>query len=222
MLACKALKQVKATLAHSAIDLFPDDVIEADEADLLCLEDISGELDTRFRLRGCKGDRGIEFDLRRALRADALIRSFERSFFRGAGALIASLRALRVALMTSVARIDRSFADKCSPSPCLPSPVNTSFFPLGFGGPDFTPFLEAVVFAVGFAIPGSAVIFGNNRSLSIVAVVGVQVDVELTAARIESAVAFEGAIIIQNTIYCVIEDYTLSRICVQVVCAKKQ
>ena len=76
-----------------------------------------GELTTRFKDRGCRGDCGIEFDRLRALFAEALTKSLEDSFRRkDAGALIASLRDLRVALMTSVARIDLSFAESWSPS----------------------------------------------------------------------------------------------------------
>ena len=54
-------------------------------------------------------------------------------------------------------------------------------------------------------------VLGSKRSLSSVAVAGVQVDIELTAARIESAVAWREAITIQNTgygTYSVIERYT--------------
>ncbi len=65
-----------------------------------------------------------------------------------------------------------------------------------------------------FEITGTGTVtFGNKRSLSIVAVVGVQVDVDCTAARIESVEACKEAIMIQNTIYSVMEDYTLSKIC---------
>ena len=90
---------------------------EADEEDLLCRVDMLGELDTRLRERGCNEDRGNEFDRRRVLRADAFTRSFEdacRHTGPCVGALIASLRALRVALMTSVANTDLSFGDNWS------------------------------------------------------------------------------------------------------------
>ena len=54
-------------------------------------------------------------------------------------------------------------------------------------------------FAIDFEAVGSGITdFGNKRSESTVAVVGVQVDVELTAARIESAVACEEVITIQK------------------------
>lgn len=176
--------------------------MEADELDLLCLEEKSGELETRFKLLGCRGDWGIEFDLRGVLRADTLTRSFEESFFRGGGALIASLRALRVAFMTSVANIDLSFADNCSPFPCLFSSAKATFIPLVLAGTAFPllPLGAAEDFVIGFEESG-ALILGNKSSFSVEAVVGVQVDVELTAARIESATAWKEAIIIQNTIF---------------------
>jgi hypothetical protein len=59
---------------------------------------------------------------------------------------------------------------------------------------DIVGFLELTVVVV-FA-PS---IFGNKRSLSIAAVAGVQVDVELTAARIEAAVACRESMMIQDT-----------------------
>jgi hypothetical protein len=59
---------------------------------------------------------------------------------------------------------------------------------------DVVDFLELVVVVVF----GPSV-FGSNRSLSIVAVAGVQVDVELTAARIEAAVACRESMMIQGT-----------------------
>jgi hypothetical protein len=159
---------------------------------------------------------GIEFERLSAFRAEAFTISFEESFFRDAGALIASLRDLSVALITSVANIDLSFADSCSPSPCLLSSVNETLLPFRFAGAPFTlfPFAAVVDLIEDFKTGASgATGFGNKRSLSNVAVVGVQVDVELTAARIESAVACKEAIMIQNTSCCVIEDYTLSRTC---------
>lgn len=212
------------------MDLCPDEDIDADELDLLCRFEISGELETRFRLRGCNGDMGIESERRRALRAEAFTRSLEESFFRVAGALIASVRALSVALMTSVASIDLSFADSCSPSPCLFSWSAHSTFPLGFAGGAFTlfPLAAAVGFDVDFAIDfeavGSGIIdFGNKRSESMVAVVGVQVDVELTAARIESAVPCKEVITIQkNTLPCYSRLYIIQNLSRQVVRAKKQ
>jgi len=117
--ACNVRRQENATRAHSAIDRYPDEVIEADEEDLLSREDKLGELDTRFRDRGCNGDCGNEFDRRSAFLADALTRSFEGSCRRtglGAGTLIASLRTFRVVLIISVANIDLSFGDNSFPS----------------------------------------------------------------------------------------------------------
>jgi hypothetical protein len=89
-------------------------VIEADEEDLLSRVDMLGELVTRFRDRGCKGDCGTEFDRLSAFLAEAFIRSFEEPCRRigpGAGDFMASLRVLRVALIISVANIDLSFGD---------------------------------------------------------------------------------------------------------------
>lgn len=72
-----------------------------------------GELETRLRERGWRGDWGMELERRRVLRADALTRSFADSLrLTGAGVFIASVRAFRVAFMTSVARIERSFGQR--------------------------------------------------------------------------------------------------------------
>jgi len=90
-------------------------VREAVDEDLLVLVVIVGELETRFRDRGCSGDCGVELDRRSVLRAEAFTRSFDDSFFLNpTGVLIASVRDLRVALITSVANIDLSFGDKPS------------------------------------------------------------------------------------------------------------
>lgn len=89
--------------------------MEAEEEDLLSRVDMLGELDIRFRDRGCNGDGGNEFDRRSAFLAEALIRSFEDPCLRiglAAGALMASLRVLRVELIISVANIDLSLGDK--------------------------------------------------------------------------------------------------------------
>jgi hypothetical protein len=58
---------------------------------------------------------------------------------------------------------------------------------------DIVGFLELVVVVVF-----GPSLFGNNRSLSIVAVAGVQVDAELTAARIEAAVVRRESMEIQD------------------------
>jgi hypothetical protein len=58
---------------------------------------------------------------------------------------------------------------------------------------DIVGFLELVVVVVF-----GPSLFGNNKSLSIVTVAGVQVDVELTAARIEAAVACRESMMIQG------------------------
>jgi hypothetical protein len=97
--------------------------------------------------------------------------------------------------MTSVANIDLSFGDNCFSlySFLFSFSANETFLPrvlaaVGFAGlDDSADFVGFLVFPTGGF--GTAAVFGNRRSLSIVAVAGVQVDVELTAARIESAVA---------------------------------
>ena len=77
MAACRARRQAKATRAHSAVDLCQDVVIEAEDEDLLGLEDMLGEDDTRFSDLGCNGDCGAEFDRWSGLRDVALIMSFD-------------------------------------------------------------------------------------------------------------------------------------------------
>jgi len=160
-----------------------------------------GELETRFKVRGCCGDWGIEIDLLSPLRAEFLTMSLEDSFRRtGAGALIASVRDFRVALITSVASIDLSFGDRCSSS-CSREFSCSAFFVRdltgGFVAFDFTP--EAVLFKT-FERPGTlesfGIAFGNKRSLRVVAVAGVQVDVEPTDARTASVAACNEAIMI--------------------------
>ena len=101
-------------LAHSPVARCPEDVIDAEDEDLLSLVDILGELETLFKERGCNGEGGREFERRRAFLAEALIKSFDEACFRtgpGAGVLMASLRDFRAALITSVASIDLSFGD---------------------------------------------------------------------------------------------------------------
>jgi hypothetical protein len=130
----------------------------------------------------------------------------EESFFdEAAGDLIASLRALSVALITSVANIDRSFGDNWFPCSCAFS--FSAFLTRGFAGV-FIPFPPGVF----EAFSGTATVavfepfdFGSKRSFRIVAVAGEQVDVDATAARIESAVACKEAIIKQNTITVLLE-----------------
>ena len=180
--------------------------MEAEEEDLLCLDDMSGELETRFRERGCNGDWGMEIDRRSVFLADDLTKSFEDACLRtgaGAGALIASLRDLRVAFMTSVARIDLSFGDNCSPSSWI-SVSTTVFFVLVFAAGVLAVFVFGAVAAfVGFFAIVPVVFwpsdFGSKSSLSIVTVAGVHVDAERTAVRIESAVICEEAMMIRIT-----------------------
>jgi len=84
-----------------------------------------------------------------------------------------------------------------------------TFLVRDFADRDFVDFaldLAAELF-FGFAdkVASGLLVFGNKRSLRIVAVAGVHVEVERTAARIESAVACKEAI--YNTEQCsVIED----------------
>lgn len=178
--------------------------MEAEEEDLWDLAEIFGKVATRTSVLGANGDLGssTEFDLRSALRVVALTKSLDDSLRRtGGGALIASVRALRVALMTSVANIDRSLGDKYSSSYVFSwSQFLLRGFPASvFAGFDFA---EAVAFAVFFEIVGifefAACDLGNKRSLRSVAVSGVQVDVELTAAFIDSGVACKEVIIIKE------------------------
>lgn len=197
MAACNDRRHAKATRAHSAVDLYPDVVIEAEDEDLLGLEEILGEVDTRFNDLGCNGDCGAEFDRWSGFRVVDFIRSLEDACRRtgpAAGALIASPRDLSVALMTSVASIDLSFGDNWFSSLISflsSSAANETFLPLVFAGAGFVV-LEVIADFVGFLVVPAGIFgigasFGNKRSLSIVDVAGVQVVVELTAARTESA-----------------------------------
>ena len=199
MAVCNARRHAKARRAHSAVDLCPDIVIEAEDEDLLGLEDMLGEVDTLFSDLGCNGDCGAEFERMSGLRAVPLMRSREDACRRtelDVGAFMTSLRDLSVALMTSVAKIDLSFGDNwlASLNSVLSSfSANETFLPLVFATADFVALDDSADFAGFFEFParglGTIVIFGNRRSLSIVAVAGVHVVVEPTAARIESAVS---------------------------------
>jgi hypothetical protein len=107
--------------------------------------------------------------------------------------------------MTSVANMDLSFGDNWFSSLCsflFSCSANETFLPLVFAAVDFA-FDDSADFAGFLEFPTGALDtvlgFGNSSSLSIVAVAGVQVDVELTAARIESAVAWSDAMMIQST-----------------------
>lgn len=100
-------KHAKATRAHSAVGLSPEDVDDADEGDLVSLVAAKlGELMARLRERGCRGEGGSELLLRSSfLEAVSLGRRTTGGF------LIALLRLLSVSFMTCVASIDRSFGD---------------------------------------------------------------------------------------------------------------
>jgi hypothetical protein len=183
-------RHAKAILAHSAVDLFPEEIIAGDDEDLLSLVVVLGELNIRLRDLDCNGDWGAEFERWRAWRAAALTSSLGDSFFcRGAGDFIASLRALSVELTTSVANIDRSFGDNRSPSSCI-SPTLSAFVARGFAGAfavfDLAATVALAVFAV---IDFCSFDFGDRSSLSCVTVAGEHVEVEVMAARTKSAVA---------------------------------
>lgn len=190
---CIARRQAKAILAHSALDLYPGDVTEADDEDLLILVEISGELETRLRERGCSGERGNELDRRIPLCAEAFNRSLEDGCRRiGGGALRASPKTLRVALMTSVASIDLSFGDSFSTCPGVFS-TSTALPRWLFAGRVFVAFcLDVVGFGIFFELLRSLISapleLGSRRSWSVVTVTGEHVDVEQTAARTESTV----------------------------------
>ena len=105
--------------------------------------------------------------------------------------------------MTSVARVNLSFTDNCGPSPCLFSSTDKAFFPLDFAGAIFPlfPWTAAVDFEGFFRAPVfGALLFGSKRSVSVVTVVCEHVDVEPTASRIESAVAWKETMMIENTL----------------------
>jgi len=107
----RARKHAKATRAHSALGRYTEDALDAEEEGLLSPVVISGELMTRLSDRGCNGDGGNELDLRSALLEVVLVGSFAGAcLWTGVedSVLIALLRVLRVALMTSVANMDRS------------------------------------------------------------------------------------------------------------------
>lgn len=110
--ACNARKHAKATRVHSAVDLWPREAPEHDDDALLSRPDMLCELEIRLRGRGCAGAIGAELDRRIALRAEALTRSFEDGFCcDDCVAFMASVRALSVPFITSVARIALSFGD---------------------------------------------------------------------------------------------------------------
>jgi hypothetical protein len=108
-------RHANAIRAHSAVGLHVEEIDDAEEEDRFSLVAMLGELRTRLRDRACSGDGGNELDLRSPLLVVDLTKSFP-----GTGrwigvedwALIASLRLLSVAFMTSVAKIDLSFGDK--------------------------------------------------------------------------------------------------------------
>jgi hypothetical protein len=193
--ACNARRQAKEILAHSAVDLFPEEVKEDKDEDLLSPVETLGEVDILLRDLGCIGDCGTELDRRSDFWKEDLTSSLADSFFRkGAGALIASLRALSAELMTSVASIDRSFGDNLSPSPCASPSLSAAVVARGFawlvvlfdlpptGALEAFPEMER-------ASDFEPLTFGSRRSLSCFTVAGEQVDVEVTASRMKSAVA---------------------------------
>lgn len=201
--ACRARRQAKLTRAHSAAARCPDAVIETEEEeeDLLGLEPILGELATRVSGLGCSGEFGKDVDLRREPRADVLRASFEETGRRIDGAFIASPSALRVELMTSVAKIYFSLGDNCcwvSTSvsctsvfaPRVPALEGVFVLDLVAVAFDFTPTFvfvdEAEVCVFGL---------GRSRSLRSVAIAGVHVVVDFTALLMESALSCKEAIV---------------------------
>jgi hypothetical protein len=196
--ACNPRKHAKATLAHSAVALYPDVVIDAEDDDRLAFEEIFGELETRVRERGCSGDCGREVDRRRVLRVVDFRASLEEAGRRsGAGALIASLRAFVVELMTSVAKIAFSRGDSCfstSTSSCVfavRDPALDGAFALAL----------AVVFAfvaLDVVVAVSAAGLGRSKSERIVAVAGMHVVVDFTALLTTSALSCKEAIVSVN------------------------
>ena len=199
--ACRARRQAKLIRAHSAATRWPETLIETKDEDLLVLEPIFGELATRVSDLGCKGEFGKEVDLRREPRADFLRASFAEAGRCVDGVLIASPRALRVALMTSVARMYFSFGDNC----CS---LSASVSCTGVFAPR-VPALEGVfaldLEAAGFELvltvvfvedtEGDVFGFRRSRSLRSVAIAGVHVVVDFTALLMESAFSCREAIV---------------------------
>jgi len=200
--ACRARRQAKLTRAHSAAARCPDVLIETEEDDLLNLEPILGELETRASALGCNGEFGNEVERRREPRADFLRASFAEAGLCSVGVFIASLRAFRVELMTSVAKMYFSFEDNC----CS---VSTSLSCTGVFAPR-VPALEGVfaldLIAVAFGLAAAVVLvddveavvfdFGSKRSLRSVTIAGVHVVVDLTAVLMESAFSCKEAIVV--------------------------
>lgn len=171
----------------------PDPIDDTKDEDRLESMPILGVLDTLCSDRGCNGDCGSEFDLRRALRADSFTSSWDDCRCRtGVGILMGALSAFSVALITSVANIPFSLDDNC-----------TSFFPpfrlVGAVFPALTPFdsvedpftnpLFAPDFEIDNFVVASSVAVGSNKALRRVTVVAVHVDVEITATRTASALS---------------------------------
>ena len=159
---------------------------------------MSGELETRLSVRDCKGVCGTEFDRRKVRRAVAFTRSFEDDCFCTifcADARIASVNVFKVALITSVASIDRCLGDRMSSHSCVSAWAAAFFvrvfvvvvFALSFEG-----FFEARA-AVGFGAIG----FGRSKSLSRVRVDDVQVEIDCTCSRTRSAVELAGIIVVE-------------------------
>lgn len=200
---CKARRQANPVRAHSAAARCPDAVIEAEDDDLLALVPIFGELVTRVSALGCSGEFGKEVDRRREPRSFVLRISFEDAGRFSGGCFIASPRALRVELMTSVARTYFSLGVSCCCS------GTTSFSCTGAFAPRL-PILDGV-FARDFAVIAFGLIadfvsvdevggggfdFGRSKSLRSVAIAGVHVDVDFTALLMESAFSCNEAIAI--------------------------
>lgn len=115
--------------------------------------------------------------------------------------MIESVRAFSVAFTISVANIDRSFADNRSPSSCMSSFLAalvrgfaTALVLFTFVDTIVFEFLEGFDLSSAFKPTG----FGSSRTLSSVTVAGKHVDVEVTAARMESADSFKEGIMEQK------------------------
>ena len=192
--------------------LYPETVEDDREDDRLLRVDMFGELATLFRDLGCRGDCGTELDRRSVFRVAAFTRSFEEACLRTvcAGALIASVRALRVAFMTSVASMDLSFGDSWSTCICMIS-WSSAFLARDLAAPAFglivaAEFAFVEFFEFGIMLDFGMLGFGSKSSPSEMTVAGVHVDVDVMLSRTESAMACREAMMIQKAYRSVTED----------------
>lgn len=179
----------------------PEGAHEAAEDDLELLpKAIAGTLETRLSERDCRGEGGSEFERRSGFRVAFFTISLDDACFL-IGGLSASLKALRVAFITSVASMDRCLGLRCSG--CK---FSWSVFALDFAGArevarEAARALGLVVdlardrVSAGIFVTATSD-FGSKRSLRMDAVAGEHVEGERTALRTESAVACTEVIII--------------------------